>query len=496
MKIIIVGGGTAGWITTFMLSKIRPNHEYINISSSKIPTVGVGEGVTGVVRRILTEPFFEINEFDFIKKASVIPKLGIKFNNWSDKNKSFFSPIEGTYTSGRFLDTSLFYSILKDLDIDDASVTGYLSKRNRTSFSISDKKIEFYDYGLHAYHLDNYKTGEYFKNLSLQNGVKCIDSLIVDVITSDNNINQIILDNGMIVSGDLFFDCSGYSRVLTKKMNVQIKDYSEYLPLNEVIVFDVINEDTKKHAYTNANAMNAGWVFEIFKQHSTQRGYVFSNNFINKQEGTKELETYFDSEIDVKNNFKFKSTRLEKSINQNCVSIGLANFSVEPMQATQIHCAVCQINDFIRNCFSDDIEKTLDKTVVDNYNKRTAKLCDNMVDFISLHYTGGKTNTDFWKYVTNEKPVTEIVSEILQLSKTRLTRWDDFETYYGSTNQILWNPILAGLGHFKKDVIESTFKTWNLTEDILKDELKTHLEKIDKFYQVSSSIEKFIDLVG
>jgi len=431
MKIVIVGGGTAGWITTFMLSKIRPNHEYINISSSKIPTVGVGEGVTGVFRRILTEPFFEIDEFDFIKKASVIPKLGIKFNNWSDQNKSFFSPIEGTHTSGGFLDTSLFYSILNDLDIDDASVTGYLSKRDRTSFAINDRKIEFYDYGLHAYHLDNYKTGEYFKNLSLQNGVNCIDSSIVDVITCDNNIHQIVLDNGMIIGGDLFFDCSGYSRVLTKKLDVQIKDYSEYLPLNECIVFDVKNENHKKHAYTNANAMSAGWMFEIFKQHSTQRGYPFCNKFLTKEEAITEVENYFQSEIEVKKHWKFNSQRLEKSINQNCVSIGLANFSVEPMQATQIHCAVCQVNDFIRNCFSDDIEKTLDKTVVDNYNQRTAKLCDNMVDFISMHYTGGKTNTDFWDYVTNEKPVTETVSKILHLSKTRLTRWDDFETYYG-----------------------------------------------------------------
>lgn len=496
MKIVIVGGGTAGWITTFMLSKIRPNHEYINISSSKIPTVGVGEGVTGVFRRILTEPFFEINEFDFIKKANVIPKLGVKFNNWTSKGSSFFSPIEGTTTSGNFLDSTLFYSILKDKDVDDSSATGYLSNRDRTSFFIENGGINFYDYGLHSYHLDNYKTGEYFRDLSINNGVSVIDSTIKEVSIEEEKIKSVTLENGSVVEGDLFFDCSGYARILSKKLDVETKDYSDYLPLNECIVFDVLDENPKKHAYTNANAMNAGWMFEIFKQYSTQRGYVFCDKFLDKDGAIEEVEEYFGSKIKVKNNWKFKSNRLKKSINGNCVSIGLANLSVEPMQATQIHCAVCQINDFIRNCFNDDIDRTLSAGVVDGYNNRTAKLCDNMVDFISLHYTGGRTDTEFWNYVTNEKPDTDKVSEILSLGKERLTRWDDFDTFYGSTNQILWNPVLAGLGHFDKETIESVFKTWNIPEEILEEELNNHLDKISSFYRVSSSIETFIDFVN
>ena len=93
MKIVIVGGGTIGWLTTFVMSKIRPKHQYINITSSNIPTVGVGEGITGLFRRILTDPFYEINEYDFFMKTKSVPKLSIQFNGWNKDNKSFFHPL-------------------------------------------------------------------------------------------------------------------------------------------------------------------------------------------------------------------------------------------------------------------------------------------------------------------------------------------------------------------------------------------------------------------
>lgn len=496
MKIIIVGGGTAGWLTTFVMSKIRPNHEYINISSSEIPTVGVGEGITGLFRRILTDPFFGINEFDFAKEAEIIPKLAIKFNNWSDNNASFYSPIEGTITSQNYLDTSLFFSILDDRDIDDSSITGYLCKRNKTSFSIKNGGINFLDYGLHAYHIDNYKTGKYFKNLSIQNGVTCIDSKIENIISDDGKIKKLILKDGQSISGDFFVDCSGYAKLLSKHLNIDSVDYSKYLPLNEVIVFNLKNDDNIKYPYTNANAMNNGWMFEIFKQKSTQRGYSYCSDFCTREEAEKELREYFNQDICVTKHWKFKSQRLKTSFNSNCVSIGLSNFSVEPLQSTQIHCAVAQINDFMRNCFNDDIEKMMDPIVVKQYNNRISKLCDGMVDFIMMHYTGLKTNTKFWQYVTYEKPTSDYVKNILHLSKTRLTRWDDFDTFFASSNQILWNPILAGLGHFDKNTIANVLNTWNLPEEFLQEELQNHYSMMNNFCKESSDINDVIKFLG
>ncbi len=103
MRIVIVGGGTTGWLVSFMLSKTRPQNEYINVSSSSIGIVGVGESTTGVFRNILTDPFYGLNEFEFVKETKATPKMGIHFKNWSKKGSSFVSPLEGSVTSGNFL---------------------------------------------------------------------------------------------------------------------------------------------------------------------------------------------------------------------------------------------------------------------------------------------------------------------------------------------------------------------------------------------------------
>ena len=112
---------------------------------------------------------------------------------------------------------------------------------------------------------------------------------------------------------------------------------------------------------------------------------------------------------------KFNNTRQKNCLVGNCLTLGQSNYSVEPLQATGIHCALVQLNDFMRNCFEDDIDMMTNEVVVKQYNQRTAKICDDLVDFIMVHYTGGKTNTDFWKYVTYDKPISDKVSEILEM---------------------------------------------------------------------------------
>ena len=112
-----------------------------------------------------------------------------------------------------------------------------------------------------------------------------------------------------------------------------------------------------------------------------------------------------------------------------------------------------------------------------------------------VHYTGGKTNTDFWKYVTYDKPISDKVSDILNLSKTRLTRWDDFDTYYGCVNQIVWNTTLAGLGHFKKGNHRKVFSTWGLYEEMLESELEQHILDMRNFSFVCSNAKSVLELL-
>ena len=495
MKIVIVGGGTIGWLTTFVMSKIRPKHQYINVTSSNIPTIGVGEGITGLFRRILTDPFYEINEYDFFVKTKSVPKLSIKFDGWNKDDKSFFHPIEGTITSDKFVDTALFYSILKGYDVDDCSKTGFLSNRNKTNFQVFGGKVNIHDPGLHAYHVDNEEVGKYFKDLSLKNKVKSIDGDIDKVICKDNKIKSVVLSSGEKIDADFFVDCSGLTKALIKHLSNEIVSYDKYLPLNEAIIYDVDTDDDSISPYTTSKTMDSGWKFKIQKAEGTGRGYTYSNLFSDETKSLEELNKFYGKNVTHLKTIKFNNNRQKNCFVGNCLALGQSNYSVEPLQATGIHCAIVQLNDFMRNCFEDDIDMMTNEVVAKQYNKRTAKICDDLVDFIMVHYTGGKTNTDFWKYVTYDKPISDKVSDILNLSKTRLTRWDDFDTYYGCVNQIVWNTTLAGLGHFKKETIEKVFSTWGLYEEMLENELEQHILDMRNFSFVCSNAKSVLELL-
>ena len=212
MNIIIVGGGTAGWITAFLLSKKCRNHKITVIESSSIPIIGVGEGVTGKLTDMFEDPFLGLDEFEFIQETWSLPKYGIKFTNWTGNGSSFYSPIEGSATESLNFDVFLYNAIHKNIDIGLASFSGHFYKDNKLPWQVLDGKLKWT--GGKAYHMDAYKVGEFFKKRAV--GVNCIDAKIVDVSVTNDEITSVVLDNNTIVDGDFFIDCSGFSKVLNE----------------------------------------------------------------------------------------------------------------------------------------------------------------------------------------------------------------------------------------------------------------------------------------
>jgi tryptophan 7-halogenase len=455
MKVVIVGGGTAGWITSFYLS-VQKNFECINISSTEIPIIGVGEGTTGRFTSTFLNPIYNTNVTELICEINGLPKLGILFKNWSQNN--FYSPIDGTYTENFFVDYSSYVKpCSKFCFMMDNHKTPYYTETN------SDKSVNLKINTdlLPAVHIDAYKTSEYFKKRSVTNGVKYIDSVVEKVKTNKNHIQSIILSNGEEITADLFIDCSGFSRILSKSLeNTGWEDYSKYLPVNKAITYS-LSDDTEKNEYTVAEAMDYGWTWEIPTRNKTGRGYVYCDKFADNNVIIDELSKRHNEKIDSLKTISFKSGRINKFLNGNCVSIGLSSAFLEPLQATSIHCALVQLELFVYD-FISDINLINDHILVENYNRRVAKLYDEMRDFVFVHYTGGKTNSEFWKYVSTIDPP-ERVKELLHLAKKRLLRSYDFDGLVGSVGQESWNHILFGLSHFNTDTIENVFKSESTT---------------------------------
>lgn len=478
MKIVIVGGGTAGWITTFYLASIKNGNEYVNVSSEEIPIIGVGEGTTGRFTDIFSKQIYDTNINEIMYEINGLPKLGIKFVNWSTSKNEFYSPIDGTYTEDFYIDYSTYSSFYNHPDICQASQFTFLMNNQKTNFfktENSDGSVAI-DYNIdgHAMHIDAYKTSEYFKKLSIENKVKHISSTVKKVNIQNNKIISIVLDDGTEIAADIFIDCSGFSRVLSKELeDTGWQDYCEYLPVDRALVYSFEEDETScvRKEYTLAEAMDCGWLWEIPTREKIGRGYVYCSEFATEENLINELEQKYKKKINKVKSISFDSGRLNKFLNGNCVSIGLSSAFLEPLQATSIHCALVQLELFVYN-FLSDTSLIDDFTLVRKYNKRIAQLYDEMRDFVALHYTGGKTNSAFWKYaLTMKRP--ERVKEILHLSKTRLIRSFDFDRLIGSVNQESWNPILSGLGHMNKETIEKVFLSDHASLDWWKDKIKS-----------------------
>ena len=149
MKVVIIGGGTVGWITTLYLSSIKNGNEYINISSEEIPIIGVGEGTTGRFVHEFSKNHYNINPTEMMYSINALPKLGIKFRNWSDTNQEFYSPIDGTYTHDFYIDYCSY--------VDQSSQFTKLMKMNKTNYVLDNKELK-YNIDGHALHIDAYKT--------------------------------------------------------------------------------------------------------------------------------------------------------------------------------------------------------------------------------------------------------------------------------------------------------------------------------------------------
>lgn len=467
-------------VSSFILSKTRPQNRYVNVSSSSLGTIGVGEGTTGLFRSILTDPFYGLDEYEFMKETKALPKLGINFKNWTGDGSSFVSPLEGTVSSGNFIDSNLYGCILNDMPIEYSAKSSFLALKDKTNFILKNNTVNFYEYGMHALHLDTHLTSNFFRKKSIENGVEYIDAKVKKVNTSNKTIQSITLEDGTEIEGDIFIDCSGFKRVLSSALQQEFVSFDEYLHVDSGLIFSLEKEPLETPSTTQAIAMSSGWIFEIPKQEGTGRGYIHNSNYTCTDSMLLELESYYGCKVIPKRTIKYNCGTLKEYFVGNCVSIGLSSCFVEPLQATSIHCSIVQITDFVRNCLTNNPKNTLTDSVRNSYNQRTSKLYNDVVDFVSMHYSGGREDTQFWKDIKYQKGISPKVKEILELSKNRLSRWDDWDTYYGCMNQIIWSSSLAGLGHYKKDTIQDIFNTWGIPSEQIKQAILGHVSNMQE----------------
>lgn len=403
-QVIIVGGGTAGWMTAAALGKFLDNKKYTItlIESEAIGTVGVGEATVPHIR------FFNerlgINENEFMQKTNATYKLGIEFSNWAKRGDAYIHPF-GVFGKS-FNDVSFHHYWLRakklgnKFPIGDYSLgimAGYAGKFDYPNSDVNSLSSKY----SYAFHFDASLYATFLRNFSESHGVIRKEGKIIGVQQSTDTgfVQSLTLDSGEIVNGNLFIDCSGFRGLLIEQtLKTGYEDWSHWLPCDRAIA--VPTERTSDPLpYTKAIARDAGWQWRIPLQSRTGNGQVYSSRYISDEAVEKSLLENLDGKpLANLNHIRFQTGRRKKSWNKNCVAIGLSSGFLEPLESTSIYLIQIAIVKLIEYFPDADFDSLLS----DEFNREIAMEYERVRDFLILHYSATeREDTEFWRYVKN-----------------------------------------------------------------------------------------------
>jgi hypothetical protein len=455
MNFVIAGGGTAGWLAALFLVKAHPNkHKVTLIESSQIGIIGAGEGSTGVMYDLLSNSWFDTGTTipEFLKAVDGTPKMGIRHKNWTPKGDSYYAPLDGSRTSGANPDIDFLRTFAKQgyQGMHKASPMGKTFENGMISPNAS-------------FHFNAHKIGPFFKKL-LSDSVTVIDAKIDQVqIDEHAHISELWLDNGQKVSADFFIDCTGMGRKLISKLQVDWKTYHRNLPVNKAMPFILpYEEGVKVEPVTVAHALNAGWMWQIPTSERIGCGYVFDSHYITPDQAQEEVETLLGKKIEPIKILDFQAGRSNRLWEGNCLALGLAAAFAEPLEATSIHTTIIQLLNFTFEYLTDDINQTVNENNRQLYNRKMTKMYDDILDFLVIHYQGGRTDTEFWQRITQGETLTSFAAEVLEKCKHKIPGVLNYDYYYGCVGSPLWNWVLAGIGRITPDQAKQELANYNV----------------------------------
>ncbi|MBB3169629.1 tryptophan 7-halogenase [Simiduia aestuariiviva] len=473
-NLVILGGGTAGWITASLMAKVLG--KVINITlveSDKIGTVGVGEATIPPI--INFNQALGLDEQAFLKATKGTIKLGIQFEHWHKQGASYMHAFGSIGKNFPFCDFHHFWRKHqlqgKDTNFWDFSLNYQAAIHNKFAplANIQGTNLPGLSY---AYHFDAGLYAQYLRQYSESKGVRRIEGTVkeVGVNAESGHIERLLLDDGQQIAGDLFVDCTGMSGLLIKKtLQTGYIDWSHWLPCDRAIAVP----SSAQHPiapYTRSIAHAAGWQWRIPLQHRTGNGLVFSSQHWSDAEAEAALMNNLDGEpLAVPKVIPFTTGRRAQQWNKNVVSIGLSSGFLEPLESTSIHLIQSAATRLIK-CFPHNGIKTAD---IQAFNQQSIVEIERIRDFIILHYKATeRDDSPFWRQC-REMEIPDTLAEKIELFRATGKVFRDFDDLF---TEAAWQQVLIGQGILPNDyhsIVDS------LTEQQLQelmDNLKTLID--------------------
>ncbi len=412
-KIVIAGGGTAGWLTAAALSQQMGDMLDITlVESADIGTVGVGEATIPPMKTF--HRLLRIDEQAFMKATHATFKLGIEFENWKSVGEKYFHSF-GTTGRGTLITEFIHFWLRgRELgvakDFGDYCLEYKAALENRFSTNC-ESTIN------HAFHLDAGLYAGFLKKIAIENGVKYVEGKIQQVIQDTNTgyISALKMESGEQIPGDLFVDCTGFKGLLIEQtLHTGYEDWGHWLPCDSAVAVQTESVSGDIVPYTRSIAHDAGWRWRIPLQHRVGNGLVYCSRYMADDEAkSKLLSDISGNTITEPKLIRFRTGRRRKNWNKNCVAIGLSSGFLEPLESTSIHLIMTSITRLLQLISTGNIHDT----TINEYNSQAASELEKIRDFIILHYkVTEREDSPFWRYCKN-MDIPEELAHRIQLFK-------------------------------------------------------------------------------
>ncbi|MGY4404027.1 tryptophan halogenase family protein [Bradyrhizobium sp. USDA 3315] len=469
-SIVILGGGSAGWMTAAYLKKALRGVDIALIESANVGTIGVGEASFSTIK--LFFDYLGLDESEWMPQCNATYKLAIKFANWTTGGGHFYHPFqrydvvdgnnlgewwlhlepnETAFDSACFSTPSLCENNRSPRylngDIFDHNVNGTFNSARKTQPNtfLSNHRLQ-YPYG---YHFEASLLASFLKNYATALGVRCIEDDVDDVLLStDGSIDCLRTRRNGPVKGSLYIDCSGFRGLLINQaLKEPFVSFQDVLLNDRAVALQVPYPADRSdiEPFTTATALSSGWVWNIPLYNRVGTGYVYCSRFISSEQAESALRAHIGLRARdcSAHHIKMRIGRCRNSWVKNCVAIGLSSGFVEPLESTGIFFIQLGIEELLRNYSG----ATTDPDVVAEYNRIMAECIEGVRDFLVLHYRASdRVDTPFWQE-TKRLFVPPSMDQRLELWKKRLPNERSINTSYHGFEFYSYSVMLLGLNY-------------------------------------------------
>lgn len=443
-KIVIVGGGTAGWLAAALLSHQFPAEslQIELIESATLGTIGLGESTVppfvGLLRRL------GIDERDFMRKTDATFKLGIKFVDWRQARDHYFHPfgrLGGPIEGHDFYQCWLHARRLGETSgLADFSPCKVMAESGRFFYPDQARGTPIGGAN-YALHVDAHKLAEYLRQYAMARGVRRVAGQVTEVQQDARGfISHVLLGDGRQLGGDFFFDCTGFSaKLIGASLGTRYIDWSNYLACDRAIAVKTARAG-ETPPFTLAKAQRAGWMWAIPLRQSMGHGYVYASRFCSDASARSTLlRSLVGPRLTEPQLVSFSVGHRQCFWSKNCLALGLAAGFIEPLEATAIHLIARGLELFLRVFPDQDCQPALQR----EYNRCMTADFEEVRDFVVLHYWAtGRTNTPFWRWCRESQPPDSLLERV-ELFRTHGHLPQRADELFRHTS---WQAVLEGMG--------------------------------------------------